>query len=86
VGIFIEDTKGNSKTEKIYDDSKVEDIESLEDQQPHRLIDLEIVAADREGDVLWSSTIQISNLPLSQDMSRATLFYLRPSGALLPTS
>jgi hypothetical protein len=64
-GVLIKDTKGNSKTEKVYDDSKVEDIESLEDQQPHRLIDLEIVAADREGDVLWSSTTQISNLPLS---------------------
>jgi len=48
-GVLVEDTKGNSKSEKVYDDTKVEDIESLADEQPHRVVDLEIVAADKEG-------------------------------------
>ncbi|EJD06859.1 NAD-binding protein [Fomitiporia mediterranea MF3/22] len=49
-GVLADNAAGMYASEKIYDDSKVEDIESLDPKtQMHREIDIEVVSADRAG-------------------------------------
>ena len=61
-------------------------IESLPDTAPHRLVDLEIVNADRSGAYLLSSasrkTLTVDGV-VTKVMSDRTSFYLVLSGALL---
>ncbi|EJD06860.1 NAD-binding protein [Fomitiporia mediterranea MF3/22] len=49
-GVLADNAAGMYATEKIYDDSKVEDIESLDPKtQIHREVDIEVVSADQAG-------------------------------------
>ncbi|KIY44022.1 NAD(P)-binding protein [Fistulina hepatica ATCC 64428] len=48
-GVLIDNAGGMHKGDVIYDDSNVEQIESLAPSQPHRPVDLAITAADNEG-------------------------------------
>ncbi|KAK7690466.1 hypothetical protein QCA50_005564 [Cerrena zonata] len=48
-GEFVDDARGNSVRDLIYDDTNVDQIEALPDTAPHRNVDLEIVAADKDG-------------------------------------
>ena len=40
-------------SEKIYDDAKVEDFETLPKTQIHREVDIEVVEADKAGMSCW---------------------------------
>ena len=46
---MAEDAAGLYSSEKIYDDTSLQDIESLTPAQPHRPVDLAIVAAADAG-------------------------------------
>ncbi|EJD06861.1 NAD-binding protein [Fomitiporia mediterranea MF3/22] len=49
-GVLTDNAAGMYATERIYDDSKVEDIESLDPKtQIHREIDIEVVSTDQAG-------------------------------------
>ena len=48
-GLLVDDAQGNTTSDIIYDDMSPEQIESLPDTAPHRLVDLEIIKADRSG-------------------------------------
>ncbi|KAG2746719.1 NAD(P)-binding protein [Suillus brevipes Sb2] len=48
-GVFIDDAAGNHITDKIYSDLDIPMIESLPKTQPHREVDIEVVAADKKG-------------------------------------
>ena len=49
-GVLADDARGEYAGITIYDDANVSQIESLAPTQPHRLIDLEIVAADLKSE------------------------------------
>jgi hypothetical protein len=49
IGVLMDNAAGMQDTDIIYVDTNVEQIESLPDTAPHRLVDLEIVAADKDG-------------------------------------
>jgi hypothetical protein len=49
IGVFMDSAAGLKETDVIYDDTNVEQIESLPDTAFHRSVDLEIVAADKDG-------------------------------------
>ncbi|KAL5519747.1 hypothetical protein ACEPAG_1407 [Sanghuangporus baumii] len=49
-GVLMDNAGGNYATDRIYDDAKVEDIESLDPKtQVHREVDIEVVSADTAG-------------------------------------
>ncbi|THV01409.1 hypothetical protein K435DRAFT_655292, partial [Dendrothele bispora CBS 962.96] len=48
-GVFIDDTKGLTLSEIIYDDMDVEQIASIPPEAPHRAVDLVVADADEEG-------------------------------------
>ena len=48
-GVLIDDAAGMYSSTKVYDDTNIEEIESLSTTQPHRLVDSTIVEADQEG-------------------------------------
>lgn len=49
-GLVMEEPTGNlNPNQKVYNDNVYEDIQSIPDGSPHRLIDLEIFKADEEG-------------------------------------
>ncbi|KAI0043236.1 NAD-P-binding protein [Auriscalpium vulgare] len=48
-GVLIDNAKGEYASETIYHDSDVAQIESLAPSQPHREVDVEVVAADQAG-------------------------------------
>ncbi|KAG1730246.1 uncharacterized protein EDB91DRAFT_1157511 [Suillus paluster] len=48
-GVLIDNAVGNYATDKIYSDLDVPIIESLLETQPHRDVDLEVIAADKQG-------------------------------------
>jgi hypothetical protein len=48
-GVLIDDAAGNYATDKIYSDLDIPMIESLPKTQPHREVDIEVVAADQKG-------------------------------------
>ncbi|KAG1882313.1 hypothetical protein F4604DRAFT_1743472 [Suillus subluteus] len=48
-GVFIDDAAGNYATDNIYSDLDILMIESLPKTQPHREVDIEIVAAGEKG-------------------------------------
>lgn len=48
-GVLIDDAAGNYATDKIYSDLDIPMIESLTKTQPHREVDIEVVAADQKG-------------------------------------
>ncbi|KAI9439803.1 hypothetical protein H4582DRAFT_1812928, partial [Lactarius indigo] len=50
-GVLGDNAAGLHDTDIIYDDTDPEQIESLPDTAFHRLVDLEVVAADKEGQV-----------------------------------
>ena len=47
---MMDNSAGDYATDKVYDDAKVEDIESLPDTAPHRPVDIEVTKADIEGE------------------------------------
>lgn len=49
VGVLMDNAVGLQDTDVIYVDTNAEQIESLPDTAFHRAVDLEIVAADKEG-------------------------------------
>lgn len=68
-GVLIDDAAGNYATDEIYSDLDIPMIESLPKTQPHREVDLEVIAADKEGYVrtyviLPSTIYGIANTPL----------------------
>ncbi|KAG2067904.1 NAD(P)-binding protein [Suillus decipiens] len=68
-GVLADDAAGNYATDKIYSDLDIPMIESLPKTQPHREVDIEVVAADQKGYVrtyiVSPSTIYgIANTPL----------------------
>ncbi|KAG0697656.1 hypothetical protein DFH29DRAFT_944933 [Suillus ampliporus] len=68
-GVLIDDAAGNYATDKIYSDLDIPMIESLPKTQRHREVDLEIIAADKQGYVrtyiiLPSTIYGIANTPL----------------------
>jgi hypothetical protein len=48
-GVLGDDARGMFATNTIYSDLNIPQLESLPDSQPHRLVDLALVAADGEG-------------------------------------
>lgn len=48
-GVLVEKAEGAYESKTIYDDTNPEQIETLADDQPHRNVDLLVVAADKEG-------------------------------------
>lgn len=68
-GVLIDDAAGNYATDSIYSDLDIATIESLPKTQPHREVELEVIAADKEGYVrtyiiLPSTIYGIANTPL----------------------
>ena len=49
-GVLADNAAGVYATEKVYDDAKVEDIESLAETQIHRPVDLAVTQADIDGE------------------------------------
>jgi hypothetical protein len=49
LGVLMDTAAGLKETDVIYVDTNVEQIESLPDTAFHRSVDLEIVAADKDG-------------------------------------
>ena len=49
LGVFMDNAVGLQETNTIYVDTNVEQIESLPDTAFHRSVDLEVVAADKDG-------------------------------------
>jgi hypothetical protein len=49
LGVLTDNAMGMFAYDIIYSDTDVEQIESLPPTQPHRIVDLEIVNADKEG-------------------------------------
>jgi hypothetical protein len=49
LGVLMDDAAGLHDTDVIYVDTNVEQIESLPDTAVHRKVDLEIVAAYKDG-------------------------------------
>jgi len=47
--IIIDDTKGNSTTETVWDDTDVAKLDTIANTQLHRNVDVLILAADKEG-------------------------------------
>ncbi|KAG9014714.1 hypothetical protein FRB94_010561 [Tulasnella sp. JGI-2019a] len=50
-GVAMDGPSGEFKDIKIYDDTKVEDIGSIDAKQPHRNVDLQIFAAGQQGSI-----------------------------------
>ena len=50
LAIIIDDTKGNSATETVWDDTDVAKLDTIADTQLHRNVDGLILAADQEGE------------------------------------
>ena len=50
LAIIIDDTKGNSATETVWDDTDVAKLDTIADTQLHRNVDTLILAADKEGE------------------------------------
>ncbi|KAL0562640.1 hypothetical protein V5O48_019444, partial [Marasmius crinis-equi] len=48
-GVLMDDAKGMYASKTIYNDEDVAQMESIPPSQPHRHVDLAIVAADKEG-------------------------------------
>ncbi|KAH8117907.1 hypothetical protein DFH11DRAFT_1571372 [Phellopilus nigrolimitatus] len=48
-GVLADNAAGMFATERVYDDAKVEDIESLPVSQIHRPVDVAVVEADKQG-------------------------------------
>ncbi|KAK7453288.1 hypothetical protein VKT23_011963 [Stygiomarasmius scandens] len=48
-GVYLDLAGGMRSTDVIYDDANPDQIETLAPTQPHRIVDLEIIAADKEG-------------------------------------
>lgn len=48
-GVLDDDAAGMYASTKVFDDTKIEEIEALPLTQPHRLVDSQIVEADKEG-------------------------------------
>jgi hypothetical protein len=49
LGVLMDNAAGLQDTDVIYVDTNVKQIESLPDTAPHRKVDLEVVAADKDG-------------------------------------
>ena len=49
LGVLMDNAVGLQETNTIYVDTNVEQIESLPDTAFHRSVDLEVVAADKDG-------------------------------------
>ena len=49
IGVLMDNAVGLQDTDVIYVDTNVEQIESLPDTAFHRAVDLEVVAADKDG-------------------------------------
>lgn len=50
-GVISDNSIGDYNPDyKIFDDSNVAQIESIPDSAPHRLVDVELVKADQEGE------------------------------------
>jgi hypothetical protein len=49
LAIIIDDTKGNSTTETVWDDTDVAKLDTIANTQLHRNVDVLILAADKEG-------------------------------------
>ncbi|KAF9048745.1 hypothetical protein BJ165DRAFT_1053961 [Panaeolus papilionaceus] len=48
-GVLSDDAQGRFATDKIYSDMNIPQLESLPQTQPHRVVDLSLVEADKEG-------------------------------------
>ncbi|TFK40286.1 hypothetical protein BDQ12DRAFT_602474 [Crucibulum laeve] len=51
--VLIDDANGMNSTENIYSDLDIAKLDTLPDTQPHRIVDLTLVEADREGTEWW---------------------------------
>ena len=49
LGVLMDNAVGLQETDTIYVDTNVEQIEGLPDTAVHRSVDLEVVAADKNG-------------------------------------
>jgi len=54
-GVLADKADGNYLTDKIYTDTDIPMIESLPKTQPHRDVELAVVAADEEGNFRCAS-------------------------------
>ncbi|KAG7089748.1 hypothetical protein E1B28_011402 [Marasmius oreades] len=54
-GVLSDDAAGKHQTDTVYDDKNPNQIESLAPTQMHRNVDLEVVAADNEGNVVTNT-------------------------------
>ena len=50
---MIDDARGMFPSDKIYSDVNIAQLETLPETQPHRLVDLALVKADREGKAFY---------------------------------
>jgi hypothetical protein len=57
LGIIVNDTKGNSSTETVWDDTDVAKLDTIADTQLHRNVDVLILAADKEGESRTDPTL-----------------------------
>ena len=57
LGIIVDDTKGNSSTETVWDDTDVAKLDTIADTQLHRNVDILILAADKEGESCTHPTL-----------------------------
>jgi hypothetical protein len=58
LGIIVNDTKGNSSTETVWDDTDVAKLDTIADTQLHRNVDVLILAADKEGESRTDLTLR----------------------------
>jgi hypothetical protein len=49
LGVLIDDAHGVSSSDEIYSDLNIAQLETLPETQPHRLVDLALTKADKEG-------------------------------------
>jgi hypothetical protein len=54
LGVLTDDAHGMFSSDKIYSDLNIAQLETLPETQPHRLVDLALIKADKEGKALTS--------------------------------
>jgi hypothetical protein len=53
LGVLIDDAHGMFSSDKIYSDLNIAQLETLPETQPHRLVDLALIKADKEGKAFY---------------------------------
>jgi hypothetical protein len=62
VGVLTDNAEGMFASDTVYDDTDAAQLETLDPEQPHRNVDLALIAADKEGWLIRYMTAQMPHL------------------------